>query len=85
MAVATADFHTAWVIGIGGANEPEFLSAGLPVDYTDVTNQPAASLPPDPNVFVCKLTAEESVLDALDELPNTSELAGTREIIQEEP
>jgi hypothetical protein len=75
----TADFYTAWVIGIGGANEPEFLSAGLPVDYTDLTNQPAASLPPEPNGFVCRVNGDESDLDAIDALPNTSELAGTRE------
>lgn len=81
MALATAEFYTAWIVGIGGVNEPEFLSAGLHVDYTDLTNQPAASLPPEPNGFVCQVTAEKVVLNAIDKLPNTSEIAGTRRII----
>ena len=87
MALATADFATAW-IGDGtesNPNTPSFSSAtGLSYKYEDITGQPTSNLHPEPNVFICKVTAEESVLDALDELPNTSELPGTREIIQEE-
>ena len=87
MALATADFATAW-IGDGtesNPNTPSFSSAtGLSYKYEDITGQPTENLSPNPNVFVARITADESVLDALDALPNTSELVGTRELIEDE-
>ena len=87
MALATADFITACV-GDGLSPEtaygPEFQSSELQFSYTDLTGHEGTERPTRPNAFVCEVTAEESVLDALDALPNTSELVGTRELIEDE-
>jgi hypothetical protein len=87
VALATADFITACV-GDGLSPEtaygPEFQSSELQFSYTDLTGHEGTERPTSPNAFVCKVTAEESVLDALDALPNTSELVGTRELIEDE-
>jgi hypothetical protein len=84
MTKATADFVTKW-IGDGSSQEdgfrPEFIDSDFVMTWTDVTSQQLADLPTSPNAFVCQVTAEESVLDALDKLPNTSEIPGTRRII----
>jgi hypothetical protein len=82
MALATADFITACV-GDGLTSEtaygPEFQDSGLQFSYTDLTGHEGSERPTSPNAFVCEVTADESVLDAIDAFPNTSELAGTRE------
>ena len=84
MALATADFITKCV-GDGLTSEtafgPEFQLSDLQLSYTDLTGHEGAQRPTSPNAFVCQVTADERVLNAIDKLPNTSEILGTRRII----
>jgi len=84
MALATADFITACV-GDGLTSEtafgPEFQFSELQLSYTDLTGHDGTERPTSPNAFVCEVTADESVLNTIDKLPNTSEIVGTRRII----
>jgi hypothetical protein len=76
----TADVLTIW---FQDQLEELYNSPLLPQHYqlfawSDITRQSADTIPPDPNNYVVRITAETAVMDQIANDPNYTILEGTR-------
>jgi hypothetical protein len=72
-----ADILTGW-LRAGNSNYPTLEGTYALESSSDITGQPNASIPSEPNNHVLRIHAETAVMDLIAQDPNYTILEGTR-------